>query len=71
MTNTSNLLTTLKNLSRAEKFQAMQFLVTELAKEEEIQLPPGSSYSIASPLDSHAAAYKLKALLETDRQNHV
>ena len=71
MTNTSNLLTTLKNLSRAEKFQAMQFLVSELAKEEEIQLQPEAIYSIASPLDSHEAAHKLKMLLDTDKRNHV
>jgi len=51
--NTSSLFSELKNLSRVEKLKAMQFLVAELTKEEELQLQVGRTYPIASPYDSH------------------
>ena len=55
---------TLKNLPRADKLKVMQFLITELAREEEPILQPGATYSLWSPLKSHAAAHKLSQLLE-------
>ena len=71
MINTTDLYPTLKNLSRADKLKVMQFLIIELAKEEEIQLQPNTTYSIVSPYNSHEAAHKLGALLEEEKQNNV
>ncbi|MCM0588953.1 MAG: hypothetical protein ACSI46_02435 [Gloeotrichia echinulata DVL01] len=65
----AQLLPTLRNLSRAEKLQIMQFLVQELAAEEEaLLLKPGTTYHVWSPYNSHDAAQKLAALLEEDKQ---
>jgi ATP phosphoribosyltransferase len=66
--NITELFSTLRNLSRAEKLQVMQFLVQELADEEALSLQPGATYHVWSPLNSHDAAVKLAALLEEDRQ---
>ncbi len=44
----------------------MQFLIAELAKEEEPALIPGATYPIVSPIDSHEAAHKLAQLLESE-----
>jgi hypothetical protein len=44
----------------------MQFLVAELAKEEEPSLQPGATYSLRSPLNSHEAAQKLARLLDSE-----
>ena len=65
----SELLPTLQTLSRADKLKVMQFLVQELAAEEEaLSLQPGATYSVWSPYNSHDAAQKLAALLEEDKQ---
>jgi len=58
---------TLRNLPRADKLKVMQFLVAELAQEEEPTLQPGATYPIWSPLDSHEAAHKLSQLLESEQ----
>lgn len=63
----TDLLPTLRNLSRAEKFKVMEFLATELAREEELTLQPGATYSLLSPLNSHEAAQKLAQLLESEQ----
>jgi hypothetical protein len=44
----------------------MQFLVAELAREEEPTLQPGATYSVWSPLNSHEASHKLAQLLESE-----
>jgi hypothetical protein len=65
----AELLSTLQTLSRADKLKVMQFLVQELAAEEEaLLLQPGATYSVWSPYNSHDAAQKLAALLEEDKQ---
>ncbi|MBD2448648.1 hypothetical protein H6G76_16105 [Nostoc sp. FACHB-152] len=64
---TVDLFSTLKNLPRAEKLKVMQFLIAELAKEEEPTLQAGATYSLWSPLNSHEAAHKLSQLLESDQ----
>ena len=64
----TELLPTLKNLSRADKLRIMQFLVIELAKEEDALLQPGATYTVWSPYNSHEAAHKLAELLEEDKQ---
>jgi hypothetical protein len=63
----TELFLTLKNLPRADKFKVMQFLIAELAKEEDPTLQDGTTYSLWSPLNSHEAAHKLSQLLESDR----
>ena len=66
----AELFPTLRNLSRAEKLRVMQFLVQELASEEEaLLLQLGSTYHVWSPYNSHNAAQKLAALLEEDRHD--
>jgi hypothetical protein len=62
----SDLFPTLKSLSRADKLRVMQFLVAELAREEEPTLQPGATYSVWSPLNSHEASHKLAQLLESE-----
>ena len=65
----AELLSTLQTLSRADKLKVMQFLVQELATEEEaLSLQPGATYSVWSPYNSHDAAQKLAALLSEDQQ---
>lgn len=56
---TADLFPTLRELTRAEKLKVMQFLITELAKEEEPTLQAGATYFLWSPLNSHEAADKL------------
>lgn len=60
----TELLPTIKNLSRADQLRIMQFLVLELAKEEDALLQPGATYTVWSPYNSHEAAHKLAELLE-------
>jgi hypothetical protein len=62
----TKLFPTLRNLPRGDKLKVIQFLVTELAQEEEPSLQPGATYPIWSPLNSHEAAQKLAQLLESD-----
>ncbi|PZV17509.1 MAG: hypothetical protein DCF22_03550 [Leptolyngbya sp.] len=57
----------LKSLPRADKLRVMQFLIAELAKEEEPTLQAGATYSLWSPLNSHEAAHTLSQLLESDQ----
>jgi len=57
---------TLRELTRADKLKVMQFLIAELAREEEPALELGATYSIWSPLNSHEAAHKLAQLLESE-----
>lgn len=69
----TQLLPALKTLSRAEKLRVMQFLVQELATEEEASLlQAGATYHIWSPLNSHKAAQTLATMLEDEQQeNHA
>jgi len=64
---TADLFPTLRRLPRADKLKVMQFLIAELAKEEEPTLQAGATYSLWSPLNSHKAAHKLSQLLESDQ----
>jgi hypothetical protein len=50
----------------SEKREKMQFLVSELARDEEPALEQGAKYPIWSPLNSHAAAHQLAQLLESN-----
>ncbi|MBW4537247.1 MAG: hypothetical protein KME09_25250 [Pleurocapsa minor HA4230-MV1] len=67
---TADLFPTLRGLPRAEKLKVMQFLIAELAQEEEPTLQAGATYSLWSPLNSHEAAHKLSQLLKSDQRAH-
>ena len=61
------LLNQLRQLSCADKFQMMQFIMAELAKEEMLKpLDNGAGYRILSPYDYGDAARKLMSLLEPE-----
>jgi len=61
------LLPALRELNRADKLRLMQFLVSELAKEENTLLNIGESYPIWSPYNSFEAA---NILLDALKENH-
>jgi hypothetical protein len=63
----TELFPTLRSLPRVDKLKIMQFLIEELAREEEPTLQQGATYSLWSPLNSHAAAQKLGQLLESEQ----
>jgi hypothetical protein len=63
----TELLPTLQNLNRADKLKVMQFLITELAKEEELTLQSDKTYPVWSPFNSHEAAHQLAQLLESEQ----
>ncbi len=63
----AKLFPTLKDLPRKDKLKVMQFLIAELAKEEEPTLQQGATYSLWSPLNSHEASHKLAQLLESEK----
>jgi len=62
------LMPTLRELDRADKLRAVQFLVNEIAKEE-LPFEMGKEYPIWSPYDSHEAAKTMLEMLEADKQN--
>ncbi|MBI4025469.1 MAG: hypothetical protein HY360_10850 [Verrucomicrobia bacterium] len=61
--NFAELIPTLHELPRSDKFRAMQFLTTELAQEEGAGLVPGTEYPIWSPHDATDAAATLSQYL--------
>ena len=63
----AELFPTLRELPRADKLKVMQFLISELAREEEPALEPGATYPVWSPFNSHEAAHKLAQLLESEQ----
>ncbi len=62
----TELLPSLRKLSRADKLRVMQFLVQELAQEEGL-LQTAQSYAVWSPFEAHDAARTLLAVLEDER----
>lgn len=63
----AELFPTLRSLPRVDKLKVMQFLISELAREEDPVLQAGATYSLWSPLDSHEAAHTLSQLLESEQ----
>jgi hypothetical protein len=61
------LLTPLGNLDRADKIRAMQFLVSEIAKEEEALMDTSATYPMWTPYDSFGAAKTLLQALKEDQ----
>ena len=67
----TQILPELRKLKRAEKLFVMQFLVSELAQEENELIQPGVAYPVWSPYDAFDAAAKmLKALNESSPENY-
>ena len=52
----SELLSTLQGLSRADKFYVMQVLISDLAQQETDLIKPDQSYPVWSPYDADEAA---------------
>ncbi|MFB2835075.1 hypothetical protein [Floridanema evergladense] len=66
----TDLLPMLQNLSRADKLRVIEFLASELAKEETIStLKHGQTYEVWSPYDAFEAENILGKMLEEDRAN--
>lgn len=60
----------LQNLSRADKLRVIEFLASELAKEETLSLlKDGQTYEVWSPYDAFEAENVLGKMLEEDRAN--
>ncbi|MFP4297368.1 MAG: hypothetical protein ACLFT0_05875 [Spirulinaceae cyanobacterium] len=62
------LLTQLQQLSRSEKFQVIQHLTAELAKEEGISIDNEAAEIWSAVHTSHGAAAQLMQLLETEQK---
>ena len=60
------MLPSLKELDRSDKFKAMQFLMLELAQEEQVTLLPPGEYPIWSPYDAYEAAEVLYKVLKEE-----
>lgn len=68
----SELISTLQELSRADKLYIMQVLISELAQQETELLKPNQSYPIWSPYDAvEAANTMLEALQMAKTQDHA
>jgi hypothetical protein len=64
----TELIPQIRALSRADKLRAMQFLVSELAKEEGITSVCEGETSFATLHNSQAAAHQLTQFLEEQKQ---
>ncbi|MGH1395924.1 MAG: hypothetical protein ACRAVC_18140 [Trichormus sp.] len=64
----SELISTLKGLSRADKFHVIQILISELAQQETDLIQPHQSYPVWSPYDAVEAA-KTMLQVRQDAQN--
>jgi fibrillarin-like rRNA methylase len=64
----TDLLPSLRDLDKVDKLKAVQFLVNELAREEDILMHTDETYPIWSPYNSYDAAdILLKALNVEDK----
>ena len=60
----SELILTLKGLSRSDKFYIMQILISELAQQETDLIKPDQSYPVWSPYDAVEAADTMLKVLQ-------
>ena len=65
----SELFPALRELNRADKLRVMQFLVLELAKEEDTLMTAGVEYPLWSPYDAFDAANTLLHALKSTTQD--
>jgi hypothetical protein len=67
----SQLISTLKELSRSDKFYIMQLLISELAQQETDLIKSEQAYPVWSPYGADEAAdTMLKALQAAEAQDH-
>lgn len=62
---TTELMSTLLNLPRADKFQIIQTLIAELAKSEPELIPADQAYPVWSPYNATEAAATMLQILDT------
>ncbi|MBE9186027.1 hypothetical protein IQ270_15355 [Microcoleus sp. LEGE 07076] len=68
----SELISTLRELSRADQLYIMQLLISELAQKETDLIKPDRAYPVWSPYDAvEAADTMLKVLQAAKTQNHA
>jgi len=66
------LVLTLRELSRSDKFYIMQILISELAQQETDLIKPNQSYPVWSPYDAVEAADTMLKVLQTAKtQDHA
>jgi hypothetical protein len=70
MMSLADLLPALKDLPHSDKLRAVQFLVIEIAKEEDIALSSGATYPVWSPYNSVEAANTLLSALREDQAEY-
>lgn len=58
----------LRDLNRAEKLRAIQFLAEELSKAEEEAMLPAGEYPVWSPFGAFDAAHTMQDMLEADKK---
>lgn len=63
------ILPSLKQLDHREKLKAVQFLVNEIAREEEVLFSENQVYEIWSPYDSFEASETLQQMLIEENEN--
>jgi hypothetical protein len=64
----AELMPALQNLPREEKLQVIRLLVSDLTRQQGIDLlQSGGSYPVWTPLEAYDAARSLQELLEQDR----
>lgn len=63
----AELMPVLQTLPRADKLQVIQLLVTDLTRQEGIELQAGAAYPIWTPFEAHDAAQVLLQLLDKER----
>jgi len=61
----AELISTLKNLNRSDKFQIMQILISELAEQEIDLIRSDQDYPVWSPYDAVEAANTMLKVLKT------
>ncbi|OUC13787.1 MAG: hypothetical protein B0A82_15950 [Alkalinema sp. CACIAM 70d] len=67
-----DLISTLRSLSRSDKFHIMQLLISELAQQETDLIEPDQAYPVWSPYGAdEAAATMLKVLQSANTQDHA
>ncbi len=67
----TELISTLRELSRSDKFYIMQLLISELAQQEADLIKPNQAYPVWSPYSADEAAdTMLKALQSAKNQDH-
>lgn len=68
----SELISTLRQLNRADKFYIMQVLISELAQQETELIKPDQYYPVWSPYDAVEAANTMSNVLQASKtQDHA